>query len=195
MLSLAAEFGNYSGRDPTGSLAHTTPRITGSSVCHHLSVRRSAEVDVAEKVLSVADSAETHFTVHDQPTSLQTVIETTYSAPGSPDLSAAFHTYGLFWRDDTLGKQGALEAYIDGKPIVDHPAPINDPSWGGGAYCYAGWMQQELALWGGGVSNNAHSLRRTRSISGASRSGNRSEPAFSIRVPSDLRLRDRSKYS
>jgi hypothetical protein len=116
----------------------------------------SAEVDVAEKVLSVADSAETHFTVHDQPTGLQTVIETTYSAPGSPDLSAAFHTYGLFWRDDPLGKQGALEAYIDGKPIVNHPVPINDPSWGGGAYCYAGWMQQELAVWGGGVSNNAH---------------------------------------
>jgi hypothetical protein len=27
--------------------------------------------------------------------------------------------------------------------------PINDPSWGSGAYCYAGWMQQELGAWGG----------------------------------------------
>jgi hypothetical protein len=62
----------------------------------------------------------------------------------------------VFWRNDPSGKQGSLEAYIDGKPIVDHSVPINDPSWGGGAYCYAGWMQQELVVWGGGVSNNAH---------------------------------------
>jgi hypothetical protein len=116
----------------------------------------SAEVDVAEKVLSVGDSSETHYTVHDQPAGLKTVIEATYSAPGSPDLSAGFHTYGLFWRNDPSGKQGSLEAYIDGKPIVNHPVPINDPSWGGGAYCYAGWMQQELDVWGGGAPNNAH---------------------------------------
>jgi hypothetical protein len=116
----------------------------------------SAEVDVAEKVLSVADSSEAHYVVHDEPDGLNTVIEETYSAPGKPDLSAAFHTYGVFWRNDPSGKQGSLEAYIDGKPIVDHSVPINDPSWGGGAYCYAGWMQQELVVWGGGVSNNAH---------------------------------------
>ena len=116
----------------------------------------SAEVDIAEKVLSVRDSAETHFAIHDQPEGPQSVIETTYSAPGSPDLSAGFHTYGLFWRNDPSSKQGTLQGYIDGEPIIDHPLPINDSSWADGAYCYAGWMQQALEVWGGGASNNAH---------------------------------------
>ena len=116
----------------------------------------SSEVDVAEKILSVADSSKATFVVHDQPTGLHTVIQATYSAAGNPDLSASFHTYGLFWRKDHSGKQGSLEAYIDGKPIVDHAAPINDPSWGSGAYCYAGWMQQELEVWGDGVAIDAH---------------------------------------
>ncbi len=115
----------------------------------------SSEVDVAEKVLSVGNSAKATYVVHDEPMGLHTVIQTSYSAPGSPDLSAAFHTYGLAWRNDHSGKQGSLEAYIDGKPIVDHPAPINDPSWGSGAYCYAGWMQQELGVWGGGAPINS----------------------------------------
>lgn len=116
----------------------------------------SSEVDVAEKVLSVSDSSKAHYVVHDQPKGLHTVIQATYSAPGNPDLSAGFHTYGLFWRKDHLGKQGSLETYIDGRPIVNHPVPINDPSWGSGAYCYAGWMQQELEVWGGGVPINSH---------------------------------------
>lgn len=116
----------------------------------------SSEVDVAEKVLSIGDSSKAHYVVHDQPKGLHTVIYATYSASGDPDLSAGFHTYGLFWRKDHSGKQGSLEAYIDGKPIVNHPVPINDPSWGSGAYCYAGWMQQELEVWGGGVPINAH---------------------------------------
>jgi hypothetical protein len=113
----------------------------------------SSEVDIAEKILSVDNSAKASYIVHDQPMGVHTVIEERYSAPGSPDLSADFHTYGLVWRDDHSGKQGSLEAYIDGKPIADHPAPINDPSWGSGVYCYAGWMQQELGeTWGGGAS-------------------------------------------
>lgn len=109
----------------------------------------SSEVDVAEKIISAGNSSKAFYVVHDQPMGLQTVIQVGYSAPGSPDLSAGFHTYGLAWRKDQYGKQGSLEAYIDGKPIVDHPGPINDPSWGSGAYCYAGWMQQELGDWGG----------------------------------------------
>lgn len=115
----------------------------------------SSEVDVAEKVLSVATSSKAFYIVHDQPVGLQTVIQAGYSAPGAPDLSAGFHTYGLAWRKDPSGKQGTLEAYIDGKPIVDHAVPINDPSWAGGAYCYAGWMQQELSTWGGGAHIDA----------------------------------------
>jgi len=116
----------------------------------------SSEVDVAEKVLGVGNSSKASYIVHDQPMGVHTVIEASYSAPGSPDLSVGFHTYGLAWRDDHTGKQGSLEAYIDGKPIVDHPAPINDPSWGSGVYCYAGWMQQELGVWNGGAHIAAH---------------------------------------
>lgn len=116
----------------------------------------SSEVDIAEKVLSVGNSSRANYIVHDQPQGPHTVIEAAYSAPGSPDLSAGYHTYGLFWRKDHLGKQGSLEAYIDGKPIVNHPVPINDPSWGSGAYCYAGWMQQGSAAWGGGALIDSH---------------------------------------
>ena len=116
----------------------------------------SAEVDVAEKVLSKDKNSQAFYVVHDQPKGVHTVIQAAYSAPGNPDLSAGFHTYGLAWRKDRHGKQGTLEAYIDGKPIVDHPVPINDPSWGSGAYCYAGWMQQALDVWGGGSDFNAH---------------------------------------
>jgi hypothetical protein len=111
----------------------------------------SAEVDVAEKVLSVSNSSKANYVVHDQPMGQQTVIETGYSSPHGDDLSAGFHIYGLFWGNDHLGKEGSMQAYIDGKPIVDHPVPINDPSWESGAYCYAGWMQQELIVFGGGA--------------------------------------------
>ena len=122
--------------------------------CSTLSRHRcddSSEVDVAEKVLSVANSARANYVVHDQPVGVHTVIEAAYGAPGGEDLSAGFHTYGLLWRDDHLGKEGSFQAYIDGKPTVDHPAPINDPSWESGAYCYAGWMQQELEVFASGA--------------------------------------------
>jgi len=116
----------------------------------------SSEVDIAEKILSVGNSSKANYIVHDQPQGPHTVIEASYNAPGSPDLSTGYHTYGLAWRNDHLGKQGSLEAYIDGQPIVNHPVPINDSSWGGGLYCYAGWMQQELGTWGGGANINSH---------------------------------------
>ena len=38
--------------------------------------------------------------------------------------------------------------------------PINDPSWESGAYCYAGWMQQELLVFGGGAKSPAHLRER-----------------------------------
>jgi hypothetical protein len=120
----------------------------------------SSEVDVAEKVLSVSNSSTANYVVHDQPMGLQTVIETGYSAPDGGDLSAGFHIYGLFWRNDDLGKEGSLQAYIDGKPIVSHPVPINDSSWESGAYCYAGWMQQELVVFGGGAKIRSHTSSR-----------------------------------
>ena len=122
--------------------------------CSTLSRHRcddSSEVDVAEKVLSAANSSRASYIVHDQPVGVHTVIEASYSAPGGGDLSAEFHTYGLFWRKDHVGKEGSFQAYIDGKPIVDHPAPIDDPSWESGAYCYAGWMQEALEVFGGGA--------------------------------------------
>ena len=142
--------------------------------CSTLSRHRcddSSEVDVAEKILSAGNSSTAIYIVHDQPKGLQTVIETRYKAPGGGDLSAGFHTYGLFWRKDPLGKEGSIEAYIDGKPIVDHSVPINDPSWESGAYCYAGWMQQELLVFGGGAESARIPPRRTLSSSSASQFG------------------------
>jgi len=111
----------------------------------------SSEVDVAEKVLSAGNSSQANYIVHDQPEGVHTVLEAAYKAPGAADLSDDFHTYGLYWRNDRLGKQGSFQAYIDGTPIVDHAAPINDPSWESGAYCYAGWMQEALEVFGGGA--------------------------------------------
>jgi len=108
--------------------------------CSTLSRHRcdnSSEVDVAEKVLSVANSAKANYIVHDQPEGVHTVLETSYTAAGGADLSADFHTYGLFWRNDHLGKEGSFEAFIDGKPIADRAAPINDSSWESGAYCHS----------------------------------------------------------
>jgi hypothetical protein len=131
--------------------------------CSTLSRNRcdnSSEVDVAEKILSVGNSSQALYVVHDQPMGLQTVIQTKFGAPGNPDLSAGFHTYGLTWRDDHAGKQGSLEGYIDGKPIADHSAPINDPSWSTGAYCYAGWMQQELGAWAGEATISKRTSKR-----------------------------------
>ena len=116
----------------------------------------SSEVDIAEKILSEANNSTANYIVHDQPVGVHTVIEKRYGAPGGGDLSTGFHTYGLLWSNDRLGKEGSLQAYIDGKPIVDHPAPINDPSWESGAYCYAGWMQQELELFGDGAAISAN---------------------------------------
>jgi Glycosyl hydrolases family 16 len=111
----------------------------------------SSEVDIAEKVLSKENSSKANYVVHDQPIGVHTVIEKSYSAPGGGDLSAEFHTYGLLWSNDHLGKEGSFQGYIDGKPIGDHAAPVDDPSWESGAYCYAGWMQQALEIWGGGA--------------------------------------------
>lgn len=138
--------------------------------CSTLSRHRcdnSSEVDVAEKVLSEKNSAVANYIVHDQPVGVHTVLETGYRAPGGGDLSATFHTYGLLWSNDHLGKEGSFQAYIDGKPIADHPAPVNDPSWESGAYCYAGWMQQALEVFGGGAkigpntsSNNPFIIKR-----------------------------------
>jgi hypothetical protein len=123
--------------------------------CSTLSRHRcdnSSEVDVAEKVLSEANSSKASYIVHDQPEGVHTVLETAYTAPGGGDLSAGFHTYGLLWSNDHLGKEGSFQAYIDGKPIADHPAPVNDSSWESGVYCYAGWMQQALEVFGGGAA-------------------------------------------
>jgi hypothetical protein len=119
----------------------------------------SSEVDIAEKVLGTGNGSRTSYIVHDQPIGPHTVIDRVYSAPGNPDLSAGFHTYGLAWRRG--GKQGSLEAYIDGKPVVDHSVPITDPSWSSGVYCYAGWMQQVVGeTWGGGATIDSHTSQK-----------------------------------
>jgi hypothetical protein len=44
-----------------------------------------------------------------------------YGGPHGPDpltdLSADWHRYGLYWRDDNSGPYGSMQFYLDGKPL------------------------------------------------------------------------------
>ena len=41
----------------------------------------------------------------------------TYGTSPPVDLSADWHTYGLYWRDDGSGAFGSMQFYLDGKPL------------------------------------------------------------------------------
>jgi hypothetical protein len=40
-----------------------------------------------------------------------------YGTSPLTDLSADWHTYGLYWRDDGSGPYGSMQFYLDGKPL------------------------------------------------------------------------------
>jgi hypothetical protein len=118
-------------------------------------VNHGPEIDLNEKVYGTGNQNYTNFTVFDDiPASSIPVIDKTYGAPGNPDLSAAFHTYGLAWRDDGLGKYGSIQGYVDGQPIAV-PVPLNHDYWDAGMWCWGGWMQQTAFGWGGGSAVSA----------------------------------------
>lgn len=102
-------------------------------------VNQSAEVDVNEGVWG-SGVTKAHFSIWENtPGKAPPGGNFTYSVSGS--FSSAFHVYGLYWRNDGLGAYGSVQLYVDGKP-QGSPAPLNDPAWNSGVYCFAGWMQQ-----------------------------------------------------
>ncbi|HET6382770.1 MAG TPA: hypothetical protein VFJ58_05205 [Armatimonadota bacterium] len=61
---------------------------------------------------------QTYFGIHDYGHDYGGLIGTM-----SPvDLSADWHTYGMYWRDDGSGPYGLMQFYLDGKPLW---APYN----------------------------------------------------------------------
>jgi hypothetical protein len=109
--------------------------------------QQSVEVDVNEKVAGTGNRNYTWFGIWDNGTKPASF---NYGAKDGSDLSTNWHTYGLYWRNDKSGAYGSMQLYMDGSPVGSQ-APINDPLWGGGVYCFGGWMQQSSG-WGGGNS-------------------------------------------
>ncbi len=50
-----------------------------------------------------------------------------YGTSPLTDLSADWHTYGLFWRDDGSGPYGSMQFYLDGSPLLS-PYTLNASS-------------------------------------------------------------------
>lgn len=70
------------------------------------------EVDVLETVLSTTNTRQVHFSVHDYCFNQYSL---TYPTTPVGDLSAAYHIYGLYWRDDA-SPHGSMQVYFDGIP-------------------------------------------------------------------------------
>jgi hypothetical protein len=111
------------------------------------------EVDIAENDLGPATTNNVHWNVYDN-NNLVTSVAYPYTAG---DLSAAFHRYGLYWRNDGSGACGSFQAYFDGQP-VGSPAPVNDSGWcqstngyPAGIYLFPGWMQETFNSFYGGA--------------------------------------------
>jgi hypothetical protein len=102
-------------------------------------VNESSEVDVNENVWG-SGVTKTHFSIWENtPGKAPPGANFTYSVSGQ--FSSAFHVYGLYWRNNGLGTYGSMQLYVDGH-AQGSPAPLNDPAWNSGIYCFAGWMQQ-----------------------------------------------------
>ncbi|MGH7996439.1 MAG: hypothetical protein ACREFX_08820 [Opitutaceae bacterium] len=102
-------------------------------------VNQSAEVDVNEAVWG-SGVTKAHFCIWENTPGVPPPHGNfLYGVSGS--FSSAFHIFGLYWRNDGLGAYGSMQLYVDGRP-QGSPAPLNDPAWNSGVYCFAGWMQQ-----------------------------------------------------
>jgi hypothetical protein len=110
-------------------------------------VPTGVEADVNEKVGGTGNRDYTWFTIWD---GVSAATNFSYGVADGSDLSAAYHTYGLYWRNDGSGAYGSMQLYVDGAP-QGSPAPINNSLWGGGIYCFGGFMQESDG-WGGGNS-------------------------------------------
>jgi Glycosyl hydrolases family 16 len=73
------------------------------------------EVDVMENVLSTTNMQQVHFSVHDY---CFESFSLAYPIAPVGDLSAAYHTYGLYWLNNG-SSHGSMQVYFDGKPQGD----------------------------------------------------------------------------
>jgi beta-glucanase (GH16 family) len=65
------------------------------------------------------------------------------------DLSAGFHTYGLYWRNDGSGPNGSVQSYVDGvAQYAPHVLDSNQPFWNNPIYPLI-WMDPCAATPGG----------------------------------------------
>lgn len=89
------------------------------------------EVDVLENVLGIANMQQVYFTVHDYCLNQYSIA---YPATPSGDLSAAYHTYGLYWRGDG-SPHGSMQVYFDGVPQgVPYVLDSRSNLWDNGLY-------------------------------------------------------------
>lgn len=61
-----------------------------------------------------------------------------YGASRLVDLSADWHTYGLYWKDDGSGPYGSVQFYLDGVPLLSSPYTLSskDADMANGVYIF-----------------------------------------------------------
>src|SRR5712672_1309551 len=96
------------------------------------------EPDLLEQIQSTTNSNQAHWTVHDQCTD-GSEFSVTYPITSVGDLSANYHTYGLYWKNDGTA-HGSMCAVFDGiqqqcRTLTNpDPASTTQPSWDNGIY-------------------------------------------------------------
>jgi beta-glucanase (GH16 family) len=110
-----------------------TLALDGCGACGVFGNQGAAEIDLAEAVMSQTNSEFLGGGVHDFCNCEVSWFPMPQSSVG--DLSADFHTYGLFWRNDGSGPNGSIQAYIDGVPQFSaHTFDSNQPFWNNPIY-------------------------------------------------------------
>jgi Glycosyl hydrolases family 16 len=121
-----------------GDGLHTDIWITINS---RKTIGNSDEVDFAENDLGSGTTNSVNCSINEVNGSGEFTEK--IPAVSAGDLSAAFHTYGLYWRNTGSGF-GTVQCYFDGVP-QGSPFTLRDTSsrdWGSGAYLLPGWMQE-----------------------------------------------------
>jgi len=90
------------------------------------------EADVMEHIGSTADMQTVYFNLHDH---CFNALSLAYPATTVGDLSADFHVYALYWRNDGSGPYGSMQVYFDGIP-QGTPYTLDSRSklWANGIY-------------------------------------------------------------
>jgi hypothetical protein len=126
------------------------------------------EINVGEQCNYWGPSTAIGFGVHDCGSSHM------FNAGTTPptDLSADWHTYGLYWRDDETGPYGSMQCYLDGKPL-EKPYTLSSEAtnMANGIYVFLSldndnkgadwqnnpWMVQYVRVWQLGPSSSSSS--------------------------------------